>query len=103
MDERWLSLSTDALKATRTGNNANAANTTLNAMNSTEPLSKTKLEEDAWLRWRQSKQNETKYPLLENDQMYTDWIVKIKRKFTSEEMSRDLSLSVGTTLFEICG
>ena len=55
MDERWLSLSTDALKATRTGNNANAANTTLNAMNSTEPLSKTKLEEDAWLSWRQSK------------------------------------------------
>ena len=38
--------------------------------------------------WRQSKQDETAYPLLEADRMYTDLVVKFKCKIASEEMSR---------------
>ena len=69
------------------GNNANT-NTTLQATNATGPTSQTKLEEDAWLSWRRSKQDETSYPVLENDREYSDWIIKTKRWFTSEECFR---------------
>ena len=80
----------------------------MNATTTVAP-SKTKLEDDAWLSWRQSKQNETAFPLLETDQVYTDWIVKFRRKIASEEMSRkidkgfhenQLSTDSDTLLFE---
>ena len=90
---RGYPLNTDAYNTSKAGNNVNTANATFNATNTTGPASKTKLENDAWLSWRRSKQDETAYPLLENDQMYTDWIVKIKRKLTSEEMSRMIDLN----------
>ena len=41
----------------------------------------------SWRR-RRSKQDETAYPLLEADQMYTDWILKFEHKIASEEMSQ---------------
>ena len=80
--------STEVLNAACASNTANASNATLNATNTTVPASITELEEDVWLSWRWSKQDETVYPLLENDRMYTDWIVKFKRKITSKEMFR---------------
>ena len=102
-------LSIKALNAFQAGNTANAANATLNTMNTTAPSSKTKLEDDAWLSWRRSKQDETTYPLLETDRVYTDWIVKFRRKISSEEMSQminkgfhknQLSTGSDTLLFE---
>ena len=59
--------------------------------------------------WRQSKQDEIAYPLLEADRMYSDWIVKFRQKIASEEMSRmidkgfhknQLSTGYDTFLFE---
>ena len=47
-----------------------------------------KLEEDASLSWRQSKQDKNLYPILENDRVYTEWIIKTKRWFVSEECDR---------------
>ena len=41
-----------------------------------------------YLSWRRSKQDETFYPVLENDRGYTNWIIKTKRWFTSEEYFR---------------
>ena len=38
--------------------------------------------------WRRSKQDETVYPNLETDRMFTDWSVKFERKIQSEEMYR---------------
>ena len=53
--KKWISrgypLSTDASNESKTGNNVNAADATLNTTNTTGPASKTKLEEDAWLSW----------------------------------------------------
>ena len=80
-------VSTKALNASQTGN-TNTANVTLNTTNTATPSSKTKLEDDTWLSWRRSKQDETSYPLLEADRIYTDWIVKFRRKAISKEMSR---------------
>ena len=85
-------LRTNGLNATQAGNTANAANTTLNATNTPAPPFKTKLEEDAWLSWRWSKQDETAYQLLEADRVYTDWIVKFRQKIASEELSRMIDL-----------
>ena len=50
---KWKSngypLSTDALNASQAVDTANAVNANLNATNTREPVSKTKLEEDTWL------------------------------------------------------
>ena len=59
-------LSTKAQNATQAGITANAANTTLKTTN-TAATSKTKWQDDAWLSWRQSKQDETAYLPLEAD------------------------------------
>ena len=72
---KWKSngypLSTNALNASRVSNNANT-NTTLQASNVTAPTSQTKLEDNAYLSWRRSKEDGTSYPVLENDREYTD-------------------------------
>ena len=80
-------LSIDALNALSASNNAKK-NTTLQASNATVPTSQMKLEDGASLSWRQSKLDETSYIILKNDLEYTDWIVKTKRQFTSEECFR---------------
>ena len=71
-------LSTTAYNALQAGNITNTS-TTLQTSNAIAPTSQTKLEDNACLSWRQSKQDDTLYPILENDRKYTDWIVKIKR------------------------
>ena len=86
--KKWKSrgypLSTDAYNALKAGSNTNV---TLNTTN-TAATPKTKLQDDAWLSWRRSKQDETAYPLLKAGRMYTNWIIKFKRKIASEKMSR---------------
>jgi len=47
-----------SVDASQTGDNNNAANVTLNTTN-TAAMSKTKLKDDTWLSWRQSKQDES--------------------------------------------
>ena len=88
---QWKTLgypvNTAALNISQTGNKANT-NTTLQASNTIAPISQTKLEENAYMSWRLSKQDETLYPVLENDQEYTNWIIKTKHWFTSEECHR---------------
>ena len=49
-----------------------AGNTTSTASTATAPVFQIKLEEDTWLSWRRRKQDPTLYPILENDQGYTD-------------------------------
>ena len=83
-----FSLSTKALNSKQTGNTTNAANANLNTTNTVAPGSKSKLEEDTWLSWRRSRQDEIKYPFLENNRAYTDWLPKFRRKIASEEKSR---------------
>ena len=65
---QWKTLgypvSTAALNTSQTGNNANT-NTNLQASNTIAPTVQTKLEDNAYLSWRQSKQNENSYPVLE--------------------------------------
>ena len=63
---------------------SNSTNTTSQTSNVTAPVSQTKLEEDTYLSWRRSKQDPTLHPILENDQDYTDWIIKTKPQFTSD-------------------
>ena len=79
---RGYSLSTATYNASQAGN---SSNTTSQTSNVTTPVSKTKLERDAYLSWRQSKQDKTLYPILENDREYTEWIIKTRRRFISEE------------------
>ena len=66
-------LRTKAQNATQAGNTANAANATLKTTN-TVAMTKPKLQDDAWLSWRRSKQDGNTYPFLEGDRMYTDWM-----------------------------
>ena len=70
LKSRGYPLSTNTYNTSKAGSNTNV---TLNTTN-TAATSKTKSQNDAWLSWRQSIQDETAYPLLEADQMYTDWI-----------------------------
>ena len=37
---------------------------------------------------RRGRRDSTQYPILENDNKYTDWIIKITRQFKSEECDR---------------
>ena len=82
---RGYPLCTDAYNASRAGN---STTTTSQTSNVTAPVSGTKLEDDAYLSWRRSKQDETLYPILENDREYAEWVIKIKRRFVSEECER---------------
>ena len=43
--------------------------------------------------WRQSKQDETLYPIVENDQEYITWIIKTKRRLTSDACARMIDLN----------
>ena len=72
-------MSTDAYNALKTAN----ANATLN----TTPAATTAIQKeqnDSFLSWRRSKQDENAYPVLETDQMFTAWILKFERKIHSE-------------------
>ena len=72
---QWKTLgypvNTTALNISQTGNKANT-NTTLQASNTIAPISQMKLEDDAYMSWRLSKQDETLYLVLENDREYTN-------------------------------
>ena len=87
LKSKGFPLSTDAYNVLQTGNSF-STNTNLQTSNATAPIAQNKLEDDTYLSWRRSKQDETSYPVLENDRLYTDLIVKTKCKFTSEEMYR---------------
>ena len=73
--------------ATQTTATQNASNTT------TTSSSTTKLEDDALLNWRKSRQDVTAYPVIDNDVQYPDWIIKIRRVFLSDECERMLDES----------
>ena len=45
----------------------------------------TKKAEDELMSWRCGNQDPTLYPILENDNTYTDWIIKMVRQFKKEE------------------
>ena len=49
------------------------------------PPSTTKLEDDALLNWRKSRQDVTAYPVIDNNVQYPDWIIKIRHVFLSDE------------------
>ena len=76
-------VSTAAYNASTTASSANA---TLNTP--AAATAKQNEQDDSFLSWRRSKQDENAYPVLETDQMFTDWIVKFERKIHSEEMYR---------------
>ena len=67
-----------------------AASATQVASNTTAPAppSTTKLEDDALLTWRKSRQDVKEYPVIDNDVQYPDWIIKIMRVFISHECER---------------
>ena len=68
--------------ATQTTATQIASNTT------TTPPSTTKLEDDALLNWRKNRQDVTKYPIIDNDVQYPNWIIKIGRVFLGHEYDR---------------
>ena len=82
---RGYPLSTDAYNASKSGSTTNV---TVNTTLSTIATAKQKLQDNAFLSWRRSKQDETTYPVLEANRMFTDWILKFERKIYSEEMYR---------------
>ena len=43
--------------------------------------------------WRQSKEDQTLYPILDNGREYTDWIIKTRRRFISDECDRMINLN----------
>ena len=85
MKTKGYPLSTDAYNASRAGN---STTTTSQTSNVTAPVFGTKLEDDIYLSWRRSKQDKTLYPILENDRDYAEWIIKMTRRFHSEECER---------------
>ena len=76
-------VSTAAYNASTTASTANAA---LNAP--AAATAKQKEQDDSFFSWRRSKQDESIYPVLETDRMFTDWSVKFERKIHNEEMYR---------------
>ena len=65
---------------------ASSATATLNAP--AAATAQQKEQDDSFLSWRRSKQDESVYPVLASDRMFTDWSVKFERKIHSEEMYR---------------
>ena len=57
------------------------------------PPSTTKLEDDALLNWKKSQQDVTAYPVIDNDVQYSDWVIKIKCVFVSDECERMIDKS----------
>ena len=77
-------MSTDAYNASKTTSSANATLNTTSAV----ATAKQKEQDDSFLSWRRSKQDENAYLVLETDRMFTDWILKFERKIHSKEMYR---------------
>ena len=70
---KWVTLPKGtATQTTTTAVTQNTSNTT-----AATPPSTTKLEDDALLNWRKSRQNVKAYPVIDNDVQYPDWIIKI--------------------------
>ena len=69
---------------------SNTGNATATQGGSTGPavVSATKDADDALISWRRGRRDPTQYPILENDNEYTDWIIKMTRQFKSEECER---------------
>ena len=53
--------------------------------------------EDALVRWRRGRRDPTQCPILENDNNYTDWIIKITCQLNSEECKQLINLSFKET------
>ena len=69
-------VSTVAYNASQTANSATATvNTTAAAA-----TVKQKEQDDAFLSWRRSRQDESIYPILETDREFSDWSVKFEQK-----------------------
>ena len=71
----------------------NASNVGTQQTANVTPPSTTKLEDDALLNWRKSKQDVTSYPIIDNDVQYPNWIIKIKYQFISDECERMIDLN----------
>ena len=80
---RGYHVSTAAYNALKTASSAKA---TLNS--TAAATAKQKEQDNSFLSWRRSKQDENSYPVLETNRMFTDWIVKFERKIHSGEMYR---------------
>ena len=70
----------------------NSSNTGTQQVSNVTPPSTTKLEDDALLNWRKSKQDVTLYPIIDNNEQYPNWIIKIKRQFISDVCERMIDL-----------
>ena len=77
-------VSTVAYNASQT---ANSATTTLNTTAAAATV-KQKEQDDTFLSWQRSRQDESIYPFLETNREFSDWSVKFERKIHSEEMFR---------------
>ena len=90
--KKWRSRDFPKSTATYTapiaGKTTNTTNITSTTSNITAPVTQMKLEKDAYLSRRRGKQDPTLYPILENDQGYTDWIIKTRCQLTSDECER---------------
>ena len=67
---KWLSTPKVGTAATQ-----NASNSTTQQASNVTPPSTTKLEDDALLNWRKSRQDVNAYPIIDNDVQYPDWII----------------------------
>ena len=86
---KWVSTPKVGTTATQ-----NASNTTTQQASNVTPPSTTKLEDDALLNWRKSRQDVNAYPIIDNDVMYPDWIIQTRRVFISDKCARIIDLSV---------
>ena len=70
-----------------TVNTTNAGATTVTTV-ATAAATKLKEEDNSFLSWRRSRQDEKDYPVLNNDREFIEWKVKFERKIHSDEMYR---------------
>ena len=72
---------------------AGSGTTTTTTFTGPAVVSSTKKAEDTLISLRHSREDSTQYPILENENEYTDWIIKMIRQFKSEECNRLIDLS----------
>ena len=79
-------VSTAAYNASQAANSGTAtATVTTTAAAATV---KQKEQDDSFLSWKRSRKDEKEYPVLDSDQMFSEWSVKFEHKIHSEEIFR---------------
>ena len=81
-------ISTKAQNAIQDANTTNSAANTMLKTTNTAAASKQKFQDNAFLNWIRSKQDENAYPTLKADQMYTDWILNLNVRSTVKKCTK---------------